>query len=265
VQPLVLSPKVWMCMPRSALASLPVTFQDTVVSAPSEACSKVTVPLTLESPRITATVREEACQRCVFVERTASSSLLRLRLKLHAHVDVHVSHAHASKRLGGTVLEHLNGSTITRCYSQVHSNKRSRRARRDRHPAQTCSLLAVTFPPSNRTPPKQRIRTSFDHFGGNLCIRSCIRSCVSYCIRSFLCSLLVSGSVVSLRVIEGNSNNEGNLSASMAIAKRPRPACSFLPHSHHLLGGRGKEANWSEHGIGSGFVVILLFLEGLMI
>lgn len=55
MQPLVLSPKVWMCMPRSALASLPETFQLMVVSAASEACSKVTVPLTLESPRMTAT------------------------------------------------------------------------------------------------------------------------------------------------------------------------------------------------------------------
>ena len=58
MQPLVLSPKVWMCMPRSALASLPVTFQEIWVSADSEACSKVTVPLTLESPRITATAKK---------------------------------------------------------------------------------------------------------------------------------------------------------------------------------------------------------------
>ena len=55
MQPLVLSPKAWMCMPRSALASLPVMFHVMVVSADSEACSKVTVPLTLESPRRTAT------------------------------------------------------------------------------------------------------------------------------------------------------------------------------------------------------------------
>ena len=61
VQPLVLSPKVWMCMPRSALASLPVTFQEIWVSADSEACSKVTVPLTLESPRITATRKVKSC------------------------------------------------------------------------------------------------------------------------------------------------------------------------------------------------------------
>lgn len=58
MQPLVLSPKVWMCMPRSALGSLPETFQEIWVSADSEACSKVTVPLTLESPRITATAKK---------------------------------------------------------------------------------------------------------------------------------------------------------------------------------------------------------------
>jgi len=57
VQPLVLSPKVWTCMPRSALVSWPEMSQETVVSAPSEAWSKVTVPLMLESPRRTATVK----------------------------------------------------------------------------------------------------------------------------------------------------------------------------------------------------------------
>lgn len=56
VQPLVLSPKAWTCMPRSALASWPVMFHETVVGELSFACSKVTVPLTLESPRRTATV-----------------------------------------------------------------------------------------------------------------------------------------------------------------------------------------------------------------
>lgn len=57
MQPLVLSPKVWTCMPRSALASWPEMSQETVVSAPSEAWSKVTVPLMLESPRRTATAK----------------------------------------------------------------------------------------------------------------------------------------------------------------------------------------------------------------
>jgi hypothetical protein len=55
VQPLVLSPKVWTCMPRSALASWPVMFHEILVGSLSEACSKVTVPLMLESPRRTAT------------------------------------------------------------------------------------------------------------------------------------------------------------------------------------------------------------------
>jgi hypothetical protein len=59
VQPLVLSPKVWMCMPRWALASWPLMSQVTVVGADSESCSKVMVPVTLESPRTTAT----ACKR----------------------------------------------------------------------------------------------------------------------------------------------------------------------------------------------------------
>jgi hypothetical protein len=60
VHPLVLSPKAWTCMPRSALASLPVMFHEMVVFEDSSACSKVTVPLTLESPRRTATA--QICQ-----------------------------------------------------------------------------------------------------------------------------------------------------------------------------------------------------------
>lgn len=42
-------------MPRSALASWPEMFHETVVCEFSSACSKVTVPLMLESPRRTAT------------------------------------------------------------------------------------------------------------------------------------------------------------------------------------------------------------------
>ena len=70
MQPLVLSPKVWMCMPRLALASWPLRSQVTVVGAPSDSCSKVTVPETLESPRTTAT------RRCahISIDSTASSS-----------------------------------------------------------------------------------------------------------------------------------------------------------------------------------------------
>jgi hypothetical protein len=56
VQPLVLSPKVWMWKPRLALASLPVMSQEMVVGADSDSCTRVTVPETLESPRTTATV-----------------------------------------------------------------------------------------------------------------------------------------------------------------------------------------------------------------
>lgn len=56
MQPLVLSPKVWMCMPRLALGSWPVMSQLMVVGDDSESCSKTTVPLMLESPRTTATV-----------------------------------------------------------------------------------------------------------------------------------------------------------------------------------------------------------------
>ena len=56
VQPLVLSPNWWTCMPRSAEASWPVMSQETVVGADSDDCSKWTVPPTLESPRRTATV-----------------------------------------------------------------------------------------------------------------------------------------------------------------------------------------------------------------
>ena len=56
VQPLVLSPNVWMWKPRLALASLPVMSQVTVVGAASDSCSKTTVPATLASPRRTQTV-----------------------------------------------------------------------------------------------------------------------------------------------------------------------------------------------------------------
>ena len=44
-----------MCMPRRAWGSLPVTSQEMVVGADSEACSNETTPLTDESPRMTAT------------------------------------------------------------------------------------------------------------------------------------------------------------------------------------------------------------------
>ena len=40
VQPLVLSPKVWTWMPRLALASLPVTSHEILVSEPSDSCSR---------------------------------------------------------------------------------------------------------------------------------------------------------------------------------------------------------------------------------
>lgn len=70
MQPLVLSPKVWMWKPRSALASWPEMSHEMVVSECSSACSKVTVPVTLESPRRTATIDRKAnvswmshCQR----------------------------------------------------------------------------------------------------------------------------------------------------------------------------------------------------------
>lgn len=55
MQPLVLSPKVWTCMPRFALGSLPVMFHVMVVGVDSDACSKVTVPEIFESPRTVAT------------------------------------------------------------------------------------------------------------------------------------------------------------------------------------------------------------------
>lgn len=55
VQPFVLSPNWWMCIPRSAVASWPEISQEMSVGEDSEVCSKVTVPLTLESPRRTAT------------------------------------------------------------------------------------------------------------------------------------------------------------------------------------------------------------------
>ena len=52
----MLSPNWWTWKPRLALGSLPLMLYWMVVGDDSEACSKVTVPLTLESPRRTATV-----------------------------------------------------------------------------------------------------------------------------------------------------------------------------------------------------------------
>lgn len=60
MQPLVLSPKVWMCIPRLALASWPVMSHEMVVGSDSEACSKVTLPVILESPRTTQTGQTSA-------------------------------------------------------------------------------------------------------------------------------------------------------------------------------------------------------------
>lgn len=62
VQPLVLSPNWWTCMPRSALGSLPVTSHVMVVGEDSDSCSKVTVPVTFESPRRVATTTESSGQ-----------------------------------------------------------------------------------------------------------------------------------------------------------------------------------------------------------
>jgi len=56
VQPLVLSPNWWTCMPRSAFASLPVMSHVMVVGEDSDSCSKVTVPVIFESPRTVATI-----------------------------------------------------------------------------------------------------------------------------------------------------------------------------------------------------------------
>ena len=68
MQPLVLSPNVWMCMPRLALASWPLRSQETVVGPPSDSCTKVTVPETLESPRTTAT------RRCAHISHCSTAS-----------------------------------------------------------------------------------------------------------------------------------------------------------------------------------------------
>jgi len=75
VQPLVLSPKACTCIPRSALASWPEMFHEMVVSAPSEACSKVTVPLTLESPRRTATMKSVSTGLCTRGQQAARHSM----------------------------------------------------------------------------------------------------------------------------------------------------------------------------------------------
>lgn len=56
VQPFVLSPNWWICIPRSADGSFPWILKVITVGACSEACSKCTVPLTEESPRRTATI-----------------------------------------------------------------------------------------------------------------------------------------------------------------------------------------------------------------
>ena len=72
VQPLVLSPNWWTCMPRSALGSLPVISHVMVVGEDSEACSKVTVPVIFESPRTVATMIEEPHGQQGFEECSAT-------------------------------------------------------------------------------------------------------------------------------------------------------------------------------------------------
>lgn len=66
VQPLVLSPKVWMWKARLVLGSLPLKFHVTLVGADSDSCSNVTLPLTwmvaLGSGRRTATARRAVRQ-----------------------------------------------------------------------------------------------------------------------------------------------------------------------------------------------------------
>ena len=49
-------------MPRSALGSLPVISHVMVVGEDSDSCSKVTVPVTFESPRRVATTTESSGQ-----------------------------------------------------------------------------------------------------------------------------------------------------------------------------------------------------------
>lgn len=51
----MLSPNWWMWKARSALGSWPLMFHEMVVGEFSSGCSKVTVPVILESPRRTAT------------------------------------------------------------------------------------------------------------------------------------------------------------------------------------------------------------------
>ena len=50
-------------MPRLALASLPVMFHVMVVGEVSEVCSKETVPVIFESPRMKATMGEQRHQQ----------------------------------------------------------------------------------------------------------------------------------------------------------------------------------------------------------
>lgn len=59
MQPLVLSPNWWTWNARSALASWPLMSHEMLVETPSFACSKVTVPASLESPRRTATAESQ--------------------------------------------------------------------------------------------------------------------------------------------------------------------------------------------------------------
>jgi len=102
VQPLVLSPKAWTCMPRLALASLPVRSHEMVVSAFSPDCSKVTVPATFESPRRTATIAEMSV--------SCSYSCVENPKWWKPYPKAEVSHGCRSERKHGCQLYHNHGS-----------------------------------------------------------------------------------------------------------------------------------------------------------
>lgn len=76
VQPFVLSPKAWTWNPLKAFGSQPVISQLIVVGSDSELCSKLTTPVTLESPLITAT-------KYVSISYSEQIKLLFFRLSNH--------------------------------------------------------------------------------------------------------------------------------------------------------------------------------------
>lgn len=156
-------------MPRLALASWPVISQLTVVREFSASCSKVTVPLTLESPRTTATIRRtqvsiETCPDTGTSSRRVqqTTQLMQVPIKPHGYpASTSSRHTSLDRWFGPSVVEAIK--VIVCRASQMCSIQLQ-------IPRPTCAVeteFAMTAL-AECLPPCEDLRTSFDHFDGCL-------------------------------------------------------------------------------------------------